>query len=97
MLSVVMFPAKPSATSNQLAAAPSPATSAANPHFEALSSRSQLQQVNYEGIRQEDSAAYRQIRSHFLDSRIYKDSTDGATVEWHVPREEVWLVPVSIE
>ena len=66
-------------------------------HLEPFSSQSQLQRVDYEGIRRDNNSAYRQIRSRYLENRVYRDPNDGTTVEVYLPREELRLVPVSIE
>ena len=104
VLAVVFFPPPASSPGNSPVAANAPvsqpvagetlAMETAAPALQPLSSNSQLQRVDYEGILREDNTPYRQIRSRYLEKRVFRDPAADSTVEVLVPREEVRLVPV---
>lgn len=62
-----------------------------------VSSDSRLEHVGYDGIRTEESATYRQIRTRSMERRTFVDPTDGTVVEVVFPRENIHLVPVVPE
>ena len=62
-----------------------------------VSSDSRLEHVGYDGIRTEESATYRQIRTRSMERRTFVDPTDGTIVEVVFPRENIHLVPVVPE
>ncbi|MFM7181021.1 MAG: hypothetical protein ACKO2G_06115 [Verrucomicrobiales bacterium] len=109
LLAVVLSPAPkqpdsvvtttPVATGSQdIATTPSPAASYAVPaSWKPVSSDSRLEHVGYDGVRMEDSATYRQIRTRSMERRTFVDPANGTVVEVVFPRENVHLVPVVPE
>ncbi len=65
--------------------------------WQPMSADSRLEHVAYDGVRQEESSTYRQIRTRYLDRRTFRNPQDGSTVEVRLPREEIRLVPVVPE
>ena len=103
LLAVVLTPGigRNPATSNPLAANTDPVAidqaDLTPVDWQPLASNSKLERIDYEGVRQQDSSTYRQIRTRYMERRTYKNPKDGSTVEILVPREEVRLVPVVPE
>jgi hypothetical protein len=107
LMAVVIFPPKAAhspglADAKAAAAAPAPqaitAASETTPvDWQPMSSDSRLEQVAYDGVRQEETSTYRQIRTRYLDRRTFRNPHDGSTVEVMLPREEIRLVPVVPE
>lgn len=62
-----------------------------------VSSDSRLEHVGYEGIRTEDRATYRQIRTRSMERRTFVDPSSGTVVEVVFPRENIHLLPVVPE
>lgn len=109
MLAVVLFPS-PKAGENladrdSTLTSPDPSAPAVAYHrdeavpasWKPVSSDSRLEQVGYDGLRTDERATYRQIRTRSMERRTFIDPTDGTTVEVVFPRENIHLVPVTPE
>jgi hypothetical protein len=103
LLAVVLSPAPKKAGDVATAAeVPAPAPSLAGgdmgpSSWKPVSSDSRLEHVGYDGIRTEESATYRQIRTRSMERRTFIDPRDGTVVEVVFPRENIHLVPVVPE
>lgn len=90
--------ASPAVPASQPAAPSSLDSSTTMPvSWKPVSSDSRLEHVGYDGIRTEDTATYRQIRTRTMERRTFIDPKDGTVVEVVFPRENIHLVPVVPE
>lgn len=90
--------------SQPLASAPATATAAVTPPaaptnvaaYQPVTATNVLYDLKDEGaVKVEGDASARQVRARYVDTYIWKNPRNNASIKWTVPRDEIRVVPAS--
>lgn len=79
-----------------IVATPSTADSTDAPAYQPVAAANVLYDVRDEGaVKLDDHTAARQVRARYVDTYIWKNPRNNASIKWTVPRDEIRVVPAT--